>query len=322
MDTFVPNYYEKFSCIGSECIDNCCIGWEIDIDSAALEKYSMVGGVLGEELRSSITRSEDGSDCFALAEGDRCPFLNEKNLCRLIIAGGEDMLCEICSLHPRFREWFGDRCEMGIGLCCEEAARIIINSKISFGLHLLRSEGGETKPMDMLHSRLLKIRAELFEIINGCEDFFSMCEKLLYRSAEAERELTGNFPNISAALRSRKFMGKAVSLLSSLEPINGKWENICGSINADNTPDFADTAGYKNILAYFIFRYFMKSGSDGEIFLKSAFAVFSAQMIALIEKSCGMSLEDSACLWSKEVEYSCENLEVIFDFLYEEYYSE
>ena len=322
MDIFVPDYYEKFSCIGSECIENCCIGWEIDIDSAALEKYSMVGGVLGEELRANITRSEDGSDCFALAEGDRCPFLSEKNLCRLIIAGGEEMLCEICSLHPRFREWFGNRCEMGIGLCCEEAARIIINSQAPFGLHILSSDNSQSVPLDSVHTKLLEVRSELFEIINSSEDFFSMCEKLLLCSAEAERELTGSFSQITTFPRSREFVGRAVSLLSSLEPINGKWDKICGRINADIMPDFGNISRFKNVLSYFIFRYFMKSGVDGEIFLKSAFAVFSAQMIALIEKSCGMSLEDSACLWSKEVEYSCENLEAIFDFLYEEYYSE
>ena len=28
----VPSYYEKFHCIADQCKDNCCYGWEIDID--------------------------------------------------------------------------------------------------------------------------------------------------------------------------------------------------------------------------------------------------------------------------------------------------
>lgn len=27
-----PSYIEKFQCIGGKCEDNCCIGWDIDID--------------------------------------------------------------------------------------------------------------------------------------------------------------------------------------------------------------------------------------------------------------------------------------------------
>ena len=27
-----PAYYKAFRCIGSDCTENCCIGWEIDVD--------------------------------------------------------------------------------------------------------------------------------------------------------------------------------------------------------------------------------------------------------------------------------------------------
>ena len=27
-----PEYVENFKCIGGECEDNCCIGWDIDVD--------------------------------------------------------------------------------------------------------------------------------------------------------------------------------------------------------------------------------------------------------------------------------------------------
>lgn len=321
MDIYVPDYYESFRCIGSECRDNCCIGWEIDIDKASLEKYMTLPGSLGDELRANITRSEDGSDCFVLAKNDRCPFLNDDNLCRLILAGGEAMLCEICDLHPRFRNWFGDRCETGIGLCCEEAARMIINSDIPFGLHILRSDEEECEPMDSFHSRLLDVRAELFEIIRCGNDISHICEKILLRSAEAEGELSGSFPKSTAVFRSRDFYERSVSLLSSLEPVNDLWKDVCGRLSSDIvSTEYKNPSGYKNILSYFIFRHFMNSGKDSEIFLKAALAVFSLQMIAHISECCGLSLEESAVLWSKETEYSTDDLELIYDHLYELYY--
>lgn len=320
MDIYVPDYYEKFRCIGSKCRDNCCIGWEIDIDKASLEKYMTLDGALGDELRANITRSEDGSDCFALAENDRCPFLNENNLCRLILAGGEEMLCEICSLHPRFREWFGDRCEMGIGLCCEEAARIIIEDNTPFGLHIIRSEEGSGS-LSSAESLLLKIREELFRIINEAESYTEMTEALLSLSAQAEKELTGSSPARITFTKDKAYSEKAVSLISSLEPLNDSWKRICGKLAAVNIiPDNKELTGYKNLMSCYIFRYFMKSASDGEIFLKAALGVFSAEACALISECTGLSLADSACLWSKETEYSLDNLELIYDFLYELYY--
>lgn len=43
----------------------------------------------------------------------------------------KDNLCDICSNHPRYFEWFGDIKEGGTGLSCEESARIILSSEFS-----------------------------------------------------------------------------------------------------------------------------------------------------------------------------------------------
>ena len=320
MDIYVPDYYENFRCIGSSCRDNCCIGWEIDIDSEALNKYMTLDGELGDELRTNITRSEDGSDCFRLAENDRCPFLNESNLCRLILSGGEEMLCEICRLHPRFRQWFGDRCEMGIGLCCEEAARMIISDTKPFGLHILSSEEGDGELSDVC-KRLLHIREELFGIISRGKSFSEISEELLKHCSDAEKELFGTKPVRTAVSHNVTYAKDVHFLISYLEPLNANWEKVCAELSpVYAAPDERELSGYKNLLTYYIFRYFMKSADDGEIFLKAALGVFSAECCALISKFTGQSLEESACLWSKETEYSEENLDMIYDFLYTCYY--
>ena len=119
-----PDYYPSFSCVGSACRHNCCIGWEIDIDEDTLSFYRSLSGPLGQRLKQHIT-SED-TPHFVLNHDDRCPFLNESNLCDLILSLGEDHLCQICRDHPRFRNNLPGRTETGIGLCCEAAGKLIL----------------------------------------------------------------------------------------------------------------------------------------------------------------------------------------------------
>ena len=104
MKLIYPAYYEKFKCIADRCHHSCCIGWEIDIDEASLSRYEGVKGDFGKRLQCAI--SYDGEPHFKLKEGERCPFLNERNLCDMILSLGEDFLCEICASHPRFYNFF------------------------------------------------------------------------------------------------------------------------------------------------------------------------------------------------------------------------
>jgi len=117
-----------FVCIADKCKHSCCLGWEIDVDDETYELYKEVPGEFGDRLRENIA---DEGDCrhFILGKGERCPFLNDNNLCDIILNLGEDYLCDICSEHPRFYvEKDGDY-ECGVGMCCEEAARMIITNE-------------------------------------------------------------------------------------------------------------------------------------------------------------------------------------------------
>lgn len=126
MTVFVPDYYPLFRCAAGECGHTCCEGWEIDIDPASMDRYRRVGGAFGKKLRECISGGPEPH--FLLREGERCPLLTEDNLCELIIREGEDALCQICTDHPRFRNYWSDRIEMGLGLACETAGRLILGS--------------------------------------------------------------------------------------------------------------------------------------------------------------------------------------------------
>lgn len=126
-----PDYYDRFHCIAGACKDSCCIGWEIDVDTDRMEAYSNVSGELGERLKQCI----DWENGHFILQGneERCPFLNGENLCDLIIGLGEESLCEICREHPRYYEWYANLTEAGVGLCCEEAARLVLECEAPAG---------------------------------------------------------------------------------------------------------------------------------------------------------------------------------------------
>ena len=123
MPLYAPDYYKAFKCTADKCRHNCCIGWEIDIDAGSLDFYKSVTGRLGERLKENIVSGD--TSYFKLKKDRRCPFLNSNNLCDIITELGEHRLCQICADHPRFRNIFENRTEIGLGLCCEAAAELI-----------------------------------------------------------------------------------------------------------------------------------------------------------------------------------------------------
>jgi len=133
----VPDYYFSFMCIADKCRHNCCVGWEIDIDEKTLDLYKNTDGLLGEELKKNIS-FESKTSYFILDENERCPFLLKNNLCKIISQKGEHYLCNICRDHPRFKNFYENVVEIGLGLSCEEACRIILSKKD--GMKLLCDE--------------------------------------------------------------------------------------------------------------------------------------------------------------------------------------
>ena len=132
----MPEYYNQFRCSASACIHNCCsAGWEIDLDDGTVKKYRKWIGEehtdFSEKLKNGIfvptirQRKEGALPCIRMDRNGCCPFLNTEHLCSLILQKGNNALCRICRDHPRFRNYYPDHVETGLGMCCEEAVRLI-----------------------------------------------------------------------------------------------------------------------------------------------------------------------------------------------------
>lgn len=334
----MPVYCRDFSCIADKCQDNCCIGWEIDIDASSAEYYKTVGGSFGNKLKSNITAGENPS--FIL-KGTRCPFLNEKNLCEIIIKLGESKLCQICRDHPRYFEWFADAKEAGIGLSCEEAARLIVNFKGNFDTYDIPcSDEGCDQYNENLYEMLLHGRNEIIRTLEN--DSISLKERIgrvIGYTKELQFwadnycydkiQIKEIYPREKASANIRGFL----DCFKTLEPIDNSWQNyLLGLIEARETLtknlDALENSCelyLKNIAIYFVWRYFLKGVYDEEVYSKIMLMAVSLAMIKLMylhNKLSGTALNGEVCSvaaknYSKEVEYSVENLEKIFDAVYD-----
>ena len=130
----IPDFYDSFHCIGGKCPDNCCIGWELDIDDDTYEYYRSVKGPFGERLRANMSGAEKSSESesvsFRLQVDGRCPFLNAENLCDICLELGPDALCRICTDYPRYSFEWGDAIEKSLTLSCPEAGRLLFLNDI------------------------------------------------------------------------------------------------------------------------------------------------------------------------------------------------
>ena len=320
-----PSFYNEFKCIASACTDNCCIGWEIDVDENTFAKYNKLTGKLGDEIRSKITVSPDGNRCFILGENDRCPFLNEDNLCRIIIGYGEDAICDICKNHPRFYEWFPGVTECGLGLSCEEVCRLLIQDENPFAL--VEETDGEEIVLetedDIIESDTYiffsAFRERLFDIIFDTQTEFE--EKLV-----KVLSVTEDFCDEKLKIRSFE---NIIEIYKKTEPIDEGWTAFINELS-DELKDVLsieenfkkETKGdmlYSKILAYIIYRHFIKAVFDESVKERICFAVESVRFIFLCDmytyyKKGNLTLKDrieNLKNWSKQIEYSDENTDLL-----------
>lgn len=309
MKDFAPNYYNKFHCIADKCKHNCCIGWEVDIDDLTLEKYKSLGGALGDKIRENI--SEEEVSFFAMRENGRCPFLCDDNLCEIIKTHGDEMLCDICREHPRFYNFFTDRTEWGLGLCCEEAARIIISESEPFSLELI-ADNGENEENDDFENYVIFIRDECIKILGEENPLSENIETLLFFCEAQLPDLGGE---------------RLYSLFSSLERLDEKWNDSLLKLRESEKTDIINDEKYalwfKNLAVYFVYRQISAAVYDARISERAALCVVSVEIIArlcqsVINEKGKLELADIceiARALSAELEYSQENTDYLLENL-------
>ena len=311
-----PDFYDKFKCTASKCSDTCCVGWEIDVDKASQEAYRKVTGTFGDKLRANI---ENGH--FKLLPHDRCPFLDQDKLCEIYKNLGEKSLCDICREHPRFVEVYGDIMERGLGLCCEEAARLLLESDgpLTFVTEESDEPEDELDEDDIeIRDQVLYEREQIFRILANSEKSFG--NKLYEAFGYSGENPFAPLENAEAYLE----------LLEKTESFGPAWNNALVRIKAsvNTTANSATSAicdqGYfsenesARLLAYLVYRHYAKSLFEGHEQGKLNFAVFFWNAARFFTRELAGNTADSSAtkinaikILSRQLEYSEENMEML-----------
>lgn len=353
MKVIRPSFWKEFQCIGGGCTDNCCIGWEIDIDPETAKKYRKVPGELGERLKKSM-RVQEEEISFRM-NGERCPFLNGENLCDLILGLGERALCEICREHPRFYEWFGEWKEAGLGLCCEEAVRLLLAEEKPLEFETVEEDEEGFEVDSLWLPFLVKLRAMLMEKLQNREkplrERFREALALTEQAQECmDQEDTEQMdelledrnviPEPEEAADVRRWKQQYENLLDvflEMEAMDKGWKVRLEKIR-EKLPQFYEkleefavcehTWAYEweHLAVYNIFRYFLKGIDDEDVLSKTRMAAAGCAMIRLLHMDSWMEKGevtrwDRICnikSYSKELEYNLSNLEMLMDAMWED----
>lgn len=302
-----PDYYNDFKCIAEKCKHNCCIGWEIDIDSKTYEFYKTVNGEFSKRLKSNIEHGD--TPHFILGEKGRCPFLNSKNLCDIIINLGEENICDICKEHPRFHNEIYNGIESGLGLCCEEAGRIILSKKTPVKF-IIEGDGFEI-------DEILELRNKIISVLQNRE-----------KNIE---ERIGDMLDIFSLSPIKFDKTRFVEYLLKLERLDSNWTNLLQDFLKTDDVDYKNfdeyiknrKYEYEQLAVYFIWRHFVNSFDSFDMKEYCLFTAFSIEFIYrlgayIFTKSGEFDFENQVeitRLFSSEIEYSEENLDNLKNML-------
>ena len=246
---------------------------------------------------------------FRLDAAGRCAMLREDNLCELQRTLGESALCNICRDHPRYRVFLPGRTEIGLGLCCEEAARLLLSQTEKVTLRGTVSKAPPRETVELLLFR----------------------QKLLDAAQDRRLTLGGRMRKIltlAGASLPRRTARAWAAFFASLEPLEPGWTETLAKLA--KPVDFAGfhavsaawETEYEQLLVYFLLRHLL--ADEGRALpARAAFAVLSTAMLYALGAavrtengtvSFGERVE-LARLWSANVEYSEENMRAALDVL-------
>lgn len=309
-----PAYYDTFRCLASACPDSCCKEWDVQVDEAAAAYYRGLDGALGDRLRQ-VLRDEDGETVMTIEDG-RCPMWRTDGLCRIQAELGEDALCDVCRDFPRLRHDYGDFVELGLELSCPEAARLILAPA---GCDCLIETDGDvlaeydTEAMESLKST----RRTALDIL--CDEAYTPAQSLallLLYGYQAQGELDGDEPESFDAvseLENAKALAKQADIpaflqfFRELEILTPQWEE---KLRAPSPAPMGEKTRY--LARYLVERYWLQAISDYDLACRVKLTVISCILISLL----GGDFQQTAQLFSKEIENDADNVDAILDGAY------
>lgn len=295
MKLYAPKYYENFKCIADKCTHSCCIGWEIDVDDTTLLKYQKSKNFYTKKVLESIEDSD--TPHFKLTCDDRCPHLNNKGLCKIIINMGEDYLCDICREHPRFYNFTNYGQELGIGMSCPEACRIILNSDDYNEFDVIARGVGD---IDRIDYDALTDREKIYSILKSKLNFN---DKLNLICREYQIDLD--------SINEKSYL----ECINNLEYLNCEHMSQFFEFSLNANISKEQEKHLERALAYFIYRHTTESLCFEDFKISLSFCIFCVKLLISITRN-NRDIYECARIISEEIEYNTDNIETIKELFY------
>ena len=131
-ETFItPNYMTSFKCVGKDCIDSCCTGWNIDIDKETYKNYinSSENKINLISKKYLVKNNTETNISFAKMKNKNlsCPFLTDNKLCDAYNILGKESLSIGCSTYPRVIKKIGITNFIAGETSCPEIAKLCLS---------------------------------------------------------------------------------------------------------------------------------------------------------------------------------------------------
>jgi len=317
----VPEYFVQFRCIADRCKDNCCIGWEIDIDADARAKYESLKEPIGAEIREKTSHG-----VFPLQKNGRCAFLDEGGLCRIISLVGEGYLCDICREHPRYYGVGGKGIEGGLGLSCEEAARIILSlDRLPKTVEIEREvpyydEDGFATLGESFRERLTEglFEFDIHTVIGKYIAYATIAEDLAFDASTSGKDVKIPKQTYVPVKESelKDLLVNCFEIFSECEALGEEWyDALKKASSVKPTAVLMKEKAIRALLYYFTHRYVREGIEDMSLGKRVLFALGASLVIAAISLVSDSDEKDirAAVLFSKNIEYSTDNVDIFLD---------
>ena len=290
--------YGEFTCKADKCKHSCCKGWEIDIDEDTLEYYKDLDSELGNEIRQNIEWGEDSF--FKLTSDERCPFLKDDGLCKIIEELGDDGLCDICRLHPRFFQVINDYNLAGVGLSCEKATELLFD-KTSLDF-IICDSGKKLSFVELLEMLEINIPQEELSLSDVISNYLQKDKEVAEIDAEIEaifdvfyetEAIDSNWKN-EVLLIKKNYKENTQKCLNDLESSESlKKYDVIYQYIIFRQLELIETYGVSKIIEY---------GVQSVIFIM-LYAIFFGDDQEAVRR------------WSEQIEYNEDNIMIILERL-------
>ena len=341
MQYTAPHYYKRFKCIADKCPDTCCAGWQIMIDNKTYHKYKILKGKTGKWIRNEIDKKEK---CFKQYE-KKCAFLNNDNLCELVLAGGDDYLCRTCRMFPREIEEYDGLREISLSLSCPVVTEMLMSmeEKVTFIQREGKKEAEADEDFDfILFTKLEDARELIFDILQNRAHSINIRMAIVLSLAHDIEQRTKRNCVFEVDSLLEKYSGERVfkyftalskknkrdeyvledifSLLDNIEVLKKTWtpyiEDIEHTLFKENYKVDKKALTVFNemieipmeqLMVYFVYKHFCPAVYDGNIYARTKFAIVSTLIIKEMTK---------AILIKQKILSDKSNLETFKDFYF------